>query len=120
VAITLEMTGALGRTFDLRPIAARVAELQSRDVPVGIFALDPSAYAFAGRLEQPLAELAGADGSLDWARTHPGGIVLAPFRASVLHLLRQPSYAAPQGPDWVALWPAETILETNGAVLGEH
>ncbi len=119
IAVALEMTGALGRAFDLHPIAARVAELQSRDVPVGILALDPSIYAFAGRLEQPLAELASADDALDWVRAHPGSVVLAPFRASVLHLLRQPSYAAPQGPSWVGLWPAEIIVDTQAAVLDE-
>ncbi|HXV25731.1 MAG TPA: hypothetical protein VED46_15925 [Alphaproteobacteria bacterium] len=117
-AIAWEMSGALGRAFDLSPIAARVAELQSRSAPVGVLGLDPSTYAFAGRLGQPLIELASADEALSWAGAHPQGVVLAPFRASVLHLLRQPSYAAPQGSSWVALWPAEIIVDTRAAVLG--
>ena len=45
--------------------------------------------------------------------------MLAPFRGSVLHLRHQPSYAAPQGSSWVALWPAQAVLDTGGTVLGE-
>jgi hypothetical protein len=47
-------------------------------------------------------------------------MILAPFRGSVLHLIRQPAYAAPQGASWVALWPAEAVTETNAAVLIER
>ena len=64
--------------------------------------------------------LAGAEAALDWARAHPDGVVLAPFRGSVLHLIHQPSYAAPQGASWVALWPAQTVLDTRAAVLVER
>lgn len=119
-AVALEMTGALGRAFDLSPVAARLAELQSRSAPVAVLGIDPSVYAFPGRLEQPLADLATADTALAWARAHPDGTILAPFRGSVLHLIRQPSYAAPQGKSWFAFWPAETVLETGGAVLAER
>jgi hypothetical protein len=118
-ALAWEMNGAVGRAFDLAPMAARIAELQSRNAPVAAYEINPSNYAFAGRLDQPLAPLATRDEALDWARRHPGGAVLAPVRGSVLHLTRQPSYAAPQGSSWVALWPAQAVLEANGAVLGE-
>jgi hypothetical protein len=100
-------------------MAARVAELQSRKAPVALFGIDPSDYAFAGRLERPLPAFASQAEVLDWARKHPEGAVLAPFHGSVLHLPLQPSYAAPQGARWVALWPAEAIVETVGAVLAE-
>lgn len=116
-AVILEMAGALGGAFDLGPVAARLAELQSRSAPVAVLGIDPSVHAFPGRLEQPLADLATADTALEWARAHPDGTILAPFRGSVLHLMRQPSYAAPQGASWIAFWPAETVLETGGAVL---
>ena len=116
-AVIVEMTGALGGAFDLGPVAARLAELQSRSAPVAVLGIDPSVYAFPGRLEQPLADLATADTALEWARAHPDGTILASFRGSVLHLMHQPSYAAPQGPSWIAFWPAETVLETEGAVL---
>jgi hypothetical protein len=118
-ALSWEMAGAVGRAFDLRPMAARIAELQSRQAPVALFGIDPSDYAFAGRLEQPLLAFASQNEVLGWARQHPDGAVLAPFDGSVLHLPRQPSYAAPQGARWVAVWPASTIVETDGAVLAE-
>lgn len=116
-AVAWEMSGSLGRSFDPAPLAARIAELQSRDVPVALYDLDPSAYVFAGRLEKPLAALSDAEGALAWARAHPEGAVLAPFRGSVLHLPRQPSYAAAQGPIWVALWPAAELSAAGAAVL---
>jgi hypothetical protein len=119
-AILLEMSGALGRAFDLSPVAARLAQLQSEDRPVALYGIEPSDYVFAGRLERPLYELRGADEALGWARDNPGGMILAPFRGSVLHLIRQPAYAAPQGARWVALWPAEAVTETNAAVLIER
>jgi hypothetical protein len=118
-AVAWEMNGPVGRSFDLAPLAARIAELQSRDAPVAAFGIDPSDYVFAGRLEQPLQALASREDALDWARSHPEGAVLAPFRGSVLHLRHQPSYAAAQGSKWVALWPAQAVLDTAGAVLGE-
>ena len=119
-AILVEMSGALGRAFDLSPVAARVAQLQSEGRPVAFLGLEPSSYVFAGRLERPLRALTGADEALDWARDHPDGMILAPFRGSVLHLIHQPAYAAPQGAGWVALWPAETVLSTRAAVLVER
>jgi hypothetical protein len=116
-AVAWEMSGSLGRSFDPAPLAARIAELQSRAVPVAVYGLDPSVYVFAGRLEKPLAPLSDAQGALAWAGAHPEGAVLAPFRGSVLHLPSQPSYAAAQGPTWVALWPAAELSAAGAAVL---
>jgi hypothetical protein len=119
-AVAWEMSGSLGRSFDPVPLAARIAELQSRNVPVAVFALDPSVYVFAGRLEEPLAAFADANHVLAWVRAHPDGAVLAPFRGSVLHLPTQPSYAAPQGASWVALWPAAELTAAGAAALAER
>ncbi len=116
-ALGWEMTGALGRAFDLTPIAQRLSELQSRGAPLAVFAVDPSIYTFAGRLEQAPAELPDAQAALDWARAHPDGVLLAPIHGSVLHLPLQPDFAALQGPRWVALWPARSIVESQGARL---
>jgi hypothetical protein len=116
-ALAWEMTGSVGRAFDLEPLAARLAELESRNAPVAAYGIDPSTYAFAGRLEQPLNPLGSPQEAFDWALAHPGGAILAPFEGSVLHLPRQPSYAAPQGSSWVALWPATTIADTGPALL---
>jgi hypothetical protein len=117
VALAWEMTGSVGRAFDLDPMAARLAELQSRDVPIAVYGIDPSTYAFAGRLERPLTEVGSSEAAADWARAHPTGAILAPFEGSVLHLARQPSYAAPQGSSWVALWPSATVAETGPGLL---
>jgi hypothetical protein len=119
-AVTLEMTGELGRSFDLMPVAARISALQSNDAPVAVLAIDPSTYAFAGRLKQPLTVLSTEQSALDWAHEHADGTVIAPFHGSVLRLLRQPGFAAQQGASWVAFWPAQTIMETGGAALRER
>ena len=116
-SVAWEMTGSVGRAFDLEPLAARLAELELRNAPVAAYGIDPSTYAFAGRLEQPLNPLGSPEEAFDWALAHPGGAILAPFEGSVLHLPRQPSYAAPQGSSWVALWPATTIADTGPALL---
>jgi hypothetical protein len=117
-AVAWEMAGALGSTLDPGPMAARLSALQSQQVPVAVFG-DPSDYAFAGRLERPLPQLVSIPEALAWARAHPDGAALAPFRGSVLHLQRQPTYAAPQGASWVALWPAGELIASDGAVLEE-
>lgn len=116
-AIGWEMTGALGRAFDLTPIAHRLSELQSRGAPLAVFAIDPSIYTFVGRLERPPVELPDARAALDWARAHPDGVLVAPIRGSVLHLSIQPDFAALQGPRWVALWPARSVVEARGVML---
>ncbi len=118
-AVNLEMNGALGRAFDLDPVASRLGSLQAQGAQVAVLGIDPSVYAFPGRLELPLPALAGAQEALVWANAHPDGVIIAPFRGSVLHLPREPSYVAPQGSSWIAFWPARIVLETDGVVLGE-
>jgi hypothetical protein len=119
-AVSLELSGELGRAFDLTPVAERISELQSRGTPVAVLGIDPSTYAFPGRLAQPLTALSNAQSALGWAREHADATIVAPFRGSVLHLLRQPAFAAQQGASWVAFWPAQTIIDTGGAVLEER
>jgi hypothetical protein len=118
-AVDVEMSGELGRAFDLTPVAERVSALQSNGAPVAMLGIDPAGYAFPGRLRQTVAVLADEQSALDWAKTHAGGTVIAPFAGSVLRLVRQPAFAAQQGANWIAFWPAQTIIETGGAVLAE-
>jgi hypothetical protein len=117
--VDVELSGECGRAFDLTPVAERISELQSAGSAVAMLGVDPSSYAFAGRLRQTPTVLTDGQSALDWAHGHAGGTVIAPFAGSVLRLVRPPAFAAQQGAEWIAFWPVQTIIESGGAVLGE-
>lgn len=119
-AVDVEMSGEVGRAFDLTPVAERLSELQFNGRPVAMLGIDPSSYAFSGRLRNTPTVLADKQSALDWAHANAGGTVIAPFNGSVLRLVRQPVFAAQQGARWIAFWPVQTIIETRGAVLAEQ
>ena len=117
-AVNIEMLASLKGAFNLSPIAARIARIQAEGGAVAMLGLSAGTYAYPGRLQEPLTPLATPEAALNWAASHPEGVIVAPFRGSVLHLPVQPLFVAPQGAGWVALWPAATVMESRGRVLG--
>jgi 4-amino-4-deoxy-L-arabinose transferase-like glycosyltransferase len=65
---------ALGPRYDLRAVAAQVAQAQAAGAPVAYVGRYHAQFSFLGRLRQPLAEL--HTGQLPgWAAAHPDGSV---------------------------------------------
>jgi hypothetical protein len=63
----------------LEPLAREVQSLQQKNLPVAWVGRYQGELGFLGRLRQPLTTLRPDEVS-DWARTHPDGLVLVPFR----------------------------------------
>lgn len=65
--------------FELEPLAREVQSLQQKNLPVAWVGRYQGELGFLGRLRQPLTTLRPDEVS-DWARTHPDGLVLVPFK----------------------------------------
>ena len=116
-ALSLEFRIALRYYFDLTPIAQEIHDLQESDLPVGMLGDYRGEFDFSGRLEKPLVVLADAAAASRWAADNPSGVVVAYFEGSLLRLPARPLYLGPAGDRWAALWPAQAIETTAGAVL---
>ncbi len=99
--------------FDLRPAAARIAELEAAGVPVAHLDIYHNQFAYLGRLDRPLVAFLPHEGA-DWAAAHPHGRVIhyvgrlraedvrhaeliQPFRSSWLLIERADSWFARKG-----------------------
>jgi 4-amino-4-deoxy-L-arabinose transferase-like glycosyltransferase len=116
-SINIEFATSLMDFFDPRPVAARIQALETAGRPVAVFGVYRGEYDLPGRLIKPLAQLADAGGVLGWAAQHPNGIVVSYFQGSTLRLPLRPLMLGAAGDDWVALWEAGDVVDSDGAVL---
>jgi hypothetical protein len=116
-AIHLEFLASLNHFFDARPIAARLALHQADGLPAAVLGPYSGEFHYLGRLPADLEQLPDATAAVAWAERNRDGIIVASFAGSMLHLPQQPLFLASLGPSWVALWPAQTVLESEGRVL---
>lgn len=119
VTFNVEFLVSLRQFFDLAPLAGEIRAQQQAGRPVGYFGRYGGEFDFAGRLDRPLAVLDDAASAASWLLANPDGVVVAHVRGSLLHLPGRPLRLGPAGDDWVALWSAETVRASGGAVLGE-
>ncbi|MEX1108122.1 MAG: glycosyltransferase family 39 protein [Dongiaceae bacterium] len=119
-ALNIEFIGGLHAFFDLRPVAAEIHDLQAAGQPIAIYGRYDGGFDLAGRLVKPLIVLPDANSALRWAAANRSGIVIAYFAGSTLRLPAQPLDLAAVGDRWAALWPAETIIATEGKVLQQR
>lgn len=116
-ALNLEMVRGLRPFFDLAPLADQLRALQQSGRPVAVFGPYAGEFDFAGRLSAPPAVLADPAAALAWASEHADGVVLTRLQGGLLHLPAKPLYLGAAGQDWAALWSAQTVTATAGAVL---
>ena len=119
-ALNLEFLSGLRDFFDLQPFAERIHALQAEGRPIAVIGSYDGGFDLAGRLEQPPVILADANTAHRWAAANGSGVVITFFAGSTLRLPGRPIFLAAAGDRWAALWPASTIIATEGAVLRER
>jgi 4-amino-4-deoxy-L-arabinose transferase-like glycosyltransferase len=70
----------LSATYDVRPLAGRIAEWQAAGRPVAHDGVYHAQYQFAGRLGRPVEELSDHDEARRWFAAHPDGAIVLYFR----------------------------------------
>lgn len=73
--VQLYIAPGAARSYDMHPMANAIKELQEKGIPVANLGKYHAQFQFAGRLEQPLAELAPAELAA-WLGKHPHGAVV--------------------------------------------
>jgi 4-amino-4-deoxy-L-arabinose transferase-like glycosyltransferase len=116
-AVNLEFRATLHSYFDLDPIASQIRLLESRGVPIAIAGGYDGAFDFAGRLKQPPVVVPDQAAALAWAAANPEGTVISFFQGGILRLPKRPLFLGNADEYRVAVWPAETVIDTQGAVL---
>jgi len=94
---------------DVRPVAVRIAALQSQGIPVAFFGKYHAQFNFVGRLAQPVDIVDDADLG-DWVVRHADGIVI--------ETEREQHHRGPGGPDleepfrggFITLWKGDNLL----------
>lgn len=116
-ALNLEFWISLRDFFDLSPVAQQIHRLQESGRPIAIYGAYGGEFGFAGRLEAPLVRLPSPVQAIGWAAEHPTGVVVSSFQGGYLRLPARPLYLGQVADNWAALWPAEAVIDTDGAVL---
>lgn len=116
-ALNLEFMTGLRSFFDMRAFAEQIHNLQATGHPVAVIGDYDGGFDLAGRLIEPLTEIADANTAHRWAAANGAGVVIAYFAGSTLRLPARPLNLAAAGDRWAALWPAATIIATEGKVL---
>ncbi len=119
-ALNLEFVTSLRNFFDLQAFAEQIHNLQASGHPVAVIGDYDGGFDLAGRLIEPPVELPDANTVHRWAAANGSGVVIAYFAGSTLRLPARPLFLAAAGDRWAALWPAATIIATEGAVLRER
>jgi 4-amino-4-deoxy-L-arabinose transferase-like glycosyltransferase len=119
-ALNIEFIGGLRTFFDLEPLAEKIHDFQAAGQPIAIYGSYDGGFDLAGRLSEPPIVLPDANSAHRWAAANRSGIVVAYFAGSTLRLPAQPLELAAAGDRWAALWPAETIIATEGQVLQQR
>lgn len=116
-ALNLEFAISLRDFFDLGRVAEQIHRLQAAGRPVAIYGDYGGEFGFPGRLEEPLTPLPSPAAAIGWAAENPTGVVLSSFQGGVLHMPAEPIYLGEVVDTWAALWSAEAVIRTEGAVL---
>jgi len=119
-AINIEFGTSLKDFFDPAPVATRIQALELAGRPVAVYGIYRGEYDLPGRLKTPLTRLADAGGVLGWAAQHPDGVVISYFQGSTLRLPIRPLMLGAAGDDWIALWAAGDVVDSDGAVLASR
>jgi len=75
-ALIIAVMGPASPYYDTRPAAGLLAQAQADGRPVAHVGKYHGQFNFPGRLTQPLDEIGRAQ-TLEWARTHPRGLIVA-------------------------------------------
>ena len=112
-ALHLTLGPPLGKTYDLRPLAARIGAWERDGIPLAHFGKYHGQYQFLGRLEKPMAVIGVVDpDERDWLARHPGGKVVS-YRKTPIES-PSPVYIQPYRGGYVIVWNAADIIARPG------
>jgi 4-amino-4-deoxy-L-arabinose transferase-like glycosyltransferase len=104
-ALYIGCAGAIGRYYDMKPIARYLALAERQGRPIGVVGLYHGQFHFLGRLERPFAEVpAGAE--WQWLARHPGGKLVQSLRDVPSGVIR-PDFSQPYRTEFLAVWSRE-------------
>lgn len=109
-AMHLVLIRPISAAYDLRPIAAAIAQAQRQSLDVANIGTYHAQYQFAGRLQRPLAELTQGQAATDWLLAHPGGVAVMYFPGEMDLKPLHPLYAQAYRSRQVALLHAPVAL----------
>lgn len=101
----------LAPSYDLSPMAARIAAQQHQGKKIAIYpAKYSNQFQFAGRLDKNLVAIDRHDELLNWLSENPDGQVIFFSRKSVPSLPgAEPEFSHPFRGTWSSLWNAKTL-----------
>lgn len=117
VSFNIEFAQSLRQFFDLTPVAQRIHTLQQSARPVALLGAYRGEYDLVGRLESPIVVFADNDAVRNWAARNPDGVVVSYFQSGMLRLPLRPLMLGAAGDNWVALWRATDVTDSDAAVL---
>jgi 4-amino-4-deoxy-L-arabinose transferase-like glycosyltransferase len=113
----IEFANSLGAFFDLKPLGAKMRELEDAGQELAIYGPYRGEYDFYGRLSKAPTVLLTEPEAMAWAAAHPRGALVTRFDGSALDLPALPYYRGAARDRWVAIWPNSAVTDTKGAVL---
>jgi 4-amino-4-deoxy-L-arabinose transferase-like glycosyltransferase len=117
LALNTLFTLTLWPRYDLDPTARLLGEGATAHRALAIEGGYDGEFHFAARLRQPVAELRGKDALLDFARTHPDGLIVTRPRKLDPAAQRYALLAQPFRSSWVVVWPAATLADLRSGVI---
>jgi 4-amino-4-deoxy-L-arabinose transferase-like glycosyltransferase len=96
---------------DMRPMGARLAQLQAQGLSIAHWEKYSGDFQFVGRLKEPLKVLHTRQALSEWMASHPDGYVVIVYRGSKKALEESAVFAQPyRGNRRVGLWKVSTLL----------
>ncbi len=109
---------SVGPVFDTAPIGAAIKAIEEQGKPIAHLGEYHGQYHFTGRLTRPF-ELMWDTQAAEWARGHPGGVIVAPYdRWPVANpsVVGRPLFARVCGQHTIIAWTSEQVLAGEAAL----
>ena len=111
LAINTLFTLTLWPRYDLAPATRLLGAADAQGRAIGYAGAYEGQFHFAGRLDQPIAELEGDAAIEAFAHAHPHGLVVTHPGKLDANALRYPLLVQPFRSSWIVVWPATTLAD---------
>jgi hypothetical protein len=111
LAINTLFTLTLWPRYDLTPATRLLHAADAQNRAIGFTGVYEGQFHFAGRLENPIAELQGDAAVEAFARAHPDGLIVTHPSTLDAAALRYPLLVQPFRSSWLVIWPAATLAD---------
>jgi 4-amino-4-deoxy-L-arabinose transferase-like glycosyltransferase len=111
LAINTLFTLTLWPRYDLTPATRLLHAADAQNRAIGFTGVYEGQFHFAGRLENPIAELQGDAAVEAFAHAHPDGLIVTHPSTLDAAALRYPLLVQPFRSSWLVIWPAATLAD---------